>query len=384
METTMQIKCPFCQDGQVIRVNNNDGRTFRWECDNCKEYVENNLVKDLKSGNIPIISLAGAKNSTKTNFMYFLLASIQKNMSFKEALSITNDNFVKKKFEEKYKEEITKILKGNFLPPSMKGEVTTILYGLQQHGKKSYLLFKDTPGEEFDDPVHIIEALPYIQKSSGIILMIDPLEFSLIKRVQAQITGNTEESFESAKRIVEHLKQAIRMSQDNLIENTEQIYDTQIMDIDEIFGGEEFLASDKWAELTVQKTRKEETAQEKIDIPIAVCIGKFDLVLDAVNVDIPNSEYFFDYRHLKKSQEEWSEILGNKSSMLRETLPLLGTSLVSDIEQLFSNVAYFPVILAKPIQGDLNKFNTQDRANLRQGILSPLIWLLHEMKSPQQ
>lgn len=383
MEATTQILCPFCQDGRVIRVNNNDGTTFHWECDTCKEYVENDLVRDLRSGNIPIISLAGAKNSTKTNFMYFLLASIQKNRQFKEALSITNDNFVKKKFEEIYEEEISKILKGNFLPPSMKGEVTTILYGLKQNGKKSYLLFKDTPGEEFDEPVHIVEALPYIQSSSGIILMIDPLEFSLVKKVQTQITGKPEESFESAKRIVEHLSQAIRMSRDNLIENPDHMADTPSMDID-IFGEDEFMPSEKWAELTVYETKKEDTVEEKINIPVAVCIGKFDLVLDAVNVDIPNNEYFFDYRHLKKSQKDCSEILDSKSSMLRDTLPKLGTSLVSDIEQLFSNVAYFPIILAKPMQDDLKKFDTQDRANFRRGILSPLIWLLHEMKPAQQ
>lgn len=368
--------CPFCEEGKLVQMDNEDGKSFHLECDTCKSYVEDEMI----TGQSPIISLAGAKNSTKTNFMYFLLASIKENRELKRALKITNDDFVGGMHEIIYKEKMDEILSGKFLPVSAAGEIQTLIYRLIRKNKYLYLTLKDTAGEEFDNPVQIINSIPHILKSDGIMLLIDPMEFPKVRKMQNQLKTNNKFVFKSAKSVINNLYQAIKINRNNTTKK-DPLPTEPTRKLDESSFGPP-MDSDTWMKIVHSRVKADEINLEdqRIHIPLAVCIAKFDLVLDCINYHIPNQDYFFDYRDMYDETATGIQTIEEKANTLKEILYKLDTTIVDDIEHLFSNVSYFPVILAKPTAISNNtEFDLDDNFNFNKGVLTPLIWLLKEL-----
>ncbi|WP_222429928.1 hypothetical protein [Paenibacillus cremeus] len=293
-----------------------------------------------------VISIIGAKESGKSHYIAVLLDKIMKQMSlnFKCSLQALNDETIHRYREDFYnpiykrKETLNVTLSGRTNDMVKK----PLLYNLSFYGKDFWgrkkissvitLAFFDTAGEDLNNEDTMSTVNKYIYNSSGIILLLDPLQFTDVR---------------------EYLKRGSSIPQ----QNTDP-YEILTRTINIIHKGQDI------------------PAQKLIDIPLAVTLSK----LDALN----NADIMFDESSVVKHPSPHIA----KGSLQEKEFPLIyqeirtfltnfgGSNFVSLAESKFQKHSFFGIsALGKSPQGT-NKIDVVNPHRVE----DPFLWLLSKNK----
>lgn len=351
-------KCPICKIG--ILVNHNSEHIRALICSENQNSEETRqpcgkvFSSDLIGQSIPEISILGAKNTSKTNYIYSLINMLNVDEKYKKAFNIDSNSGYEASDLEVYNSNIDKLDEGYFISQSEAGTLTYNYYLYRNNGSKLALIcLQDSAGEAFSsDLTHLDRAYPNASTSEGLIVMLDPISFDNLKiDFQEIIPG-----YKDNKEVVDMIHNLIYQKYINNPSNISGRYQNVRGQIMRVLGN--------------KRPKREDF---KIEIPIAFCVAKFDILNELSHTYFASYDYFDDNStFLMKNYTENSE-------SLVETIKQLDPALMKIINSKFSNFALFPIHLATPIKGSKGLKFDQDNPNNFRGILSPLIWMLHKL-----
>lgn len=283
-------------------------------------YCHNPLPQATTDGNDMIISIIGARDSGKSNYVGVLTHELQYRVSNKFDFSFG----MIKESNEQYKERFGRWLypeqygqrsgagQAHTVPRTeahIKGRTITMSPPIvcelgKRIGKKIErysLSFLDSAGEDFEDPVAMSTVMPYIAHSKGIIFLLDPMQ---IPNVRNQLAASV----------------------------VQQCSSTQIGEV--ISHGD---VISNVAELI--RTNKKMKKGKVIDIPVVVAFSKFDALKSIVDSsdklwkDSPHADLgAFDCIDLQMVSEEMIGLLS-----------MWGLAdFIDKVKTEFSNVVYLP------------------------------------------
>lgn len=168
-----QQKCPHC-----------GYRSRRFVCPHCYNWLPTDMIENGSE----IISVIGSPSSGKTNYIVALIQQLRK-YGYKMDLQVNptqvyRDGHKDESTQNLFKKFETQLFKDHtvlFKTAVNKAEIPWIFHLTQQStGKDIYLVFYDTAGERFLE--NIKNNAKYLEKSSGVIVLLDVLSVPYIKK----------------------------------------------------------------------------------------------------------------------------------------------------------------------------------------------------------
>lgn len=332
------------------------------ECTQCKVTTgirlcpkcHNPLPQAIDESNDMIISVIGARDSGKSNYVGVLVHELEKRVfnrfdfSFgmiRESQEEYKKRFGKYLFPNEYDSTAKDDRQAHTVPRTeahVKG--TNIIKSLpivcelaKRDGKiKRYSLsFLDSAGEDFEDPIAMATVMPYVANSKGIIFLLDPLQ---ILAVRNQIRPDIVEKSGSV-----NAKEVI--SYENIVQNV----------------------------ATLIRTNKKMKSSEPINIPVVITFSKFDILKDIVDAssrlwkDSPHVDLgAFDDGDLKQVNDEMMGLLQYWGE----------SNFIKSVREEFSNVRYLPCSAFGSCPDASRNVAPPKSLRIEDGIL----WILKELK----
>lgn len=325
-------KCPFCL---ASISNRSQGKTLK--CSNCAS----DLPSDFFKHNSKVITLVGSPDTGKSTFIAMLPRELQSNKAIYRALKLNAKIVGRNARQTLLRQESTLIERrevlgatvfnnGHVMPPL----VIKIRQTQAQRNSTLYLSLFDTAGEEFIDFSKLTKNYPNIGNSDGIIFLIDPLA----------ING---------------IYEALIASEPFLPPFNQKTYGAEQMD---------FEILENLLEIFSKAGRLSTT--QKLNIPIAFCISKADLLSSLLT-----KELHMDIDPKLRKLESLMEQIELNSASMEELLEEYHPRLLHNIAGQVSKYKFFPVA---PIG-----FQPHDHVYLPHkpnpvGILHPVLWILHK------
>jgi hypothetical protein len=350
-----KYKCPYCLNSytkdtfETRQVNN-----FIQEI-KCPNKAENpkgrgllcnkKLPLNFFEGESKIISIVGGSNVGKTYYSVILLKILQEcqplhkigiygNLITTPELKLQVENDLKNLFEQnKFGRTLKEQLRENLL----------IQVTVEKSNKVRHFYFSifDNPGEAFDNQEDIIELLPNVYRSDALILLFEPKQ---IKPFVSQASRNSQEVAlvkdinHVMFNIIEILKNANASSQ-NMVQYNINIFENN-----------------------------------KIKIPVAICVSKFDEIETLFYNQLPNDNKELEYTILS----------GNKINFnfINEMSHEISNQMYNDedgdfrlkklIDNSLNNFSYFGVQSIKNQNGNIS--------HQPKGTVLPLLWIFNQLK----
>ncbi len=315
------------------------------------------LPSDIFERDTKIISLAGGRDSGKSNFItalaYVLMGENDVHANLRVAgvpLEVSNKT-IEKYYNQLY---INKkpIEQTNVDDPSQWEPI--VLSVSLANKAQAYMSLFDTAGEEFRREQDLLAKHPNIGKSNGIILLIDPLQsetgYRYARRLGLPVTPPS-------------------MFPETVIQNLGNVIKTE-QEIHNATSGHSMY--NRWA------TKVANVFQNNNFPSIAICVAKYDLISKYGIIDI-NSDYAFDpmdiYLH-HENKVDWEKI-NQASNDIERVLNRNFAALYGSIQTNFEGMDYkfFGVS-----SFEMNSDFTEITKNEPKGVLTPLLWLLKQMK----
>ena len=147
-------------------------------CPHCHNRIPKQMVKDKGY----IISIIGARSSGKTNYITTLINELmQRGYCFGNIGTVASNvaNKPENRTQARYERDFFNVLYKNGQCPrqtdiSDPRNKIPLIYELSQKGKQSlYLVFYDTAGENFDNPLNIASNVKFLKQSDACIYLLD-------------------------------------------------------------------------------------------------------------------------------------------------------------------------------------------------------------------
>ena len=164
-------KCPTCNT-----VSNH------WACPKCNM----ELPRTIENSNDMIISIVGSRDSGKSNFVAVLVNEMKRifvPFGYSVSIAEVSREDYRRRFG-KYIYEDHKIVKRTESKIDEELDLPIICTIERRDGKKVSAFtfsFMDSAGEDFNDPLVMKQIMPYISKSKGIILLLDPMQLKYVR-----------------------------------------------------------------------------------------------------------------------------------------------------------------------------------------------------------
>lgn len=334
-------KCPYCLDSIINERHTIVEPNMRiCLCSNCGRELPTDFFRNKSH----IITLIGGYDSSKTTFITVLAEQAQQSQGMLVHLDTYSDILGEEAQKIFYRNQNRLYVSHTTVKTTIRPdriEKTPFVMRVSKvsnlKSRSTFISLFDSPGEVFKSIDLLTREHPHIGNSDAIIYLIDPLNIHLIHN----------EIAESKKYKNMFNKGSFDFSENDKILNN--IY--------EIF----------------QRARRT-TRHEKINIPIAFCISKSDL-LDSISTFYTPDDINSDLLSIKDIKEE---ILYTSKEM-EDYLMEYDKKFVIKIKSKFNKYAFFPV---SPI-GKLPEGESIPGGPEPRGVLHPLFWLLTELKFMQ-
>lgn len=304
-------------------------------CPLCKNELPLN-IGEFKNYSLAVI---GAKETGKSNYIAVLINQLKNEIgrSFNCSLQDCGESTISRYREEFYNPlyRHRTVVRG-----TDSGNVDPLIYTLMFERKRLFrspkkeavsLTFFDTAGENLDKIGTMQTYNRYLYKSSGIILLLDPLQ---LPKVREALTGKIE-----------------RMPEENTDVNSIL---TRTIDI-------------------IRTGQNNMDPSKKIDIPIAIAFTKIDAVASLID---PASSLNNESTHISKGFFDKVDFLNSSDEMRSLVEEWLGQELIQKLTFQFSNFAFFG-LSSLGSNPDLDNRIPRFRPFR---VADPLLWLLSEEK----
>ena len=334
-------KCPYCLASIINERHRFVEPNMRiCLCSNC----DRELPTDFFRNKSHIITLIGGSDSSKTTFITVLAEQAQQSQGMLVHLDTYSDILGEEAQRIFYRNQHRLYVSHTTVRTTIRPDriektpfVMRVSKVSNSKSRSTFISLFDSPGEVFKRIDLLTEEHPHIGNSDAIIYLINPLDIHLIHN----------EIADSKKYKNMFNKGSFDFSENDKILNN--IY--------EIF----------------QRARRT-TKHQKINIPIAFCISKSDL-LDSIATFYTPDDINSDLLSIKDINEE---ILYTSKEM-EDYLMEYDKKFVIKIKSKFNKYALFPV---SPI-GKLPEGESIPGGPEPRGVLHPLFWLLTELKFMQ-
>lgn len=329
-------KCPYCLDFISKTTFRAKEKATIPQCSSCGI----DLPVDFFTLQSRVIALVGGTDTAKSTYITVLVHQLLSNRSLLNALNL-QALIVNKEGKKKYNTQYQKLFVNNE-PLETTNRIDAqsappIVIRLRKTNTKRkevmFISLFDTPGDEFNDPDLISEFHPHIANADALIFMIDPLNI---------------------QSIFDEIRPYIPKEADVYEEGLYHV-DVEIIDnLLEVLGREQKI-----------------TLFGKVQMPVAFCISKVDLLEPIMNVYIPEEVG----SEMLNAGEVFEEIQYTSEDLF-EFLQEHDPSLVNGIESQFEEYGFFPVApMGKTPIGHTIKDGIEPK-----GILHPLLWILKKIK----
>jgi hypothetical protein len=324
----------------------NDLKSFRKICPNC--HMNLSTLTSKGKFNTNMIAIIGKRGSGKSNYLGVLLNQLceqyagevgfrvipQESYSVTQDMMVSssdlyNENYYKYIYENNVAVEASESSRRNMQ------QRIPLVYRLEFNNKSIDLVFFDAAGEDLEDSDTLDQFYKYIHHAIGVIFLIDPLDFPLLKQkinYVPSIWENPTSSWEEEESDKLH----------NVIENiANSFYNRGIVSVN-----------------------------KKIKTHFAFAISKLDLFREKINPQITLGRPIFHEGgfNLKKVETQSEDVIG----LLHE---LGGEKVLNLIKRNYnsSNFFAFSALGNSPI-GENRKIKSPSPIN----VADPLLWLLYK------
>lgn len=175
-------KCPSCKTV-----------TSKWACPKCNM----ELPRTIESSNDMIISIVGSRDAGKSNFVAVLVNEL-KRIFVPFGYSVSVADVSREDYQRRFGKfiyEEHRIVRRTESKVDAELDLPIICTIERRNGKKICAFtfsFMDSAGEDFNDPMVMKRVMPYISKSKGIILLIDPMQIRYVREsLSNEIVNNS-------------------------------------------------------------------------------------------------------------------------------------------------------------------------------------------------
>lgn len=307
-------------------------------CPSCENYLNERLCPEcgyalfIEDSSIPNISVSiiGTEGCGKSNYLSVVIEELKR--SFSKAYDcalypIGGDNTIHH-YEKLYYNPI--YLRRECLTSTQQDEIVPLLYSLifsdkNSNGKNCNLTFYDACGENFKSEKVMADYNSSIFNAKGLLYFIDPSQFPLIR-----------EDYESqGKKVCED-------DASNILSRTVRL---------------------------IRHAEGNKNLGQKIDIPIAVCVTKFDTLRSYLDA---SSFISYQSRHLSSPQFDFPDFNSTNYEVQSLIESWNGTEIVNQVRSHFSNYAFFGIssLGASPDE------NNRLQQIIPHRVLDPILWIL--------
>lgn len=325
-------------EGFLYQVMDEEGRETKVRiCPHC----HNPLPFEYGKYPVKYIAVVGITSSGKTIYLAQLLSKIKEILARADLTVIGThveaDNFTKEH----------RIKKGTPLPAGNTTDLLTLpipLNVINNKDKKKYtLVFYDIAGENCVDPESMNKYGMFIENANGIVMIIDPKQFSELFNIAEEENdeNDSDDDTASPEKVVEAMYNA--------------------------FGAVS-------------------SAGGKSNIPLAAALSKSNLLKDSLdyNLNMFQEIKYKEYESFGFPYEEFRNIDTEIRMLLKNRKSMQGTLLANQLTQCFPNHGYFAFsalnVKAVKVVGDDGKtYSTieEDPETLR--VEEPIFWILNQM-----
>ena len=331
--------CPQCGVTSGIRL-----------CPRC----HNPLPNAIDESNDMIISIIGARDSGKSNYIGVLIHDLWKRIFNKFDYSFG----MLRESQEEYKNRFGRYLYPNDYANNKNGEMQAhvvprteanvrgsnivlshpiVCELAQKKGKitRYSLSFLDSAGEDFEDPVAMATVMPYIAHSKGIIFLLDPMQ---IQDVRNRVGENI-------------VRRSGSVQWGEVISHEDVIFNVA----------------------TLIRTNKKMKPDKPIDIPVVIAFSKFDALKGIVD---SSSRLWKDSPHVSLGAFDQVDLNQVNEEMIGQLHMWGAAGFVEKVRTEFSNVVFLPCSAfgSCPDQD----WNVAPPKSLR--IEDGILWILKELK----
>jgi len=370
----MLYKCPYClysfrkgeelaerlNEDIVVQLCPNPAMAEDSEQKKCGRRLPLNFMKSESK----VIALAGAANVGKTYYYLALLKQLKFNTILHE-IGIIGDTESDEDATEKINHFYEEINNGTRLlaTTSIKNALQSVIHLRITRGdqvKHVYLSFFDTPGEKFTDQDYMLKNLPHVYKADGLLFLFEPKQ---IKKLWKTI-----------------IRDNSYLRAENAPENLYKVLDTIIEVIRHVRAnhpggatggsGKDKLLTQAWEDFVNSLGR------QKLPVPVALAVSKFDQLEKSMNVTIPFDDTDFETMCIKKGRFD-EKMINTISSEIAQSITGMPDG-EPGIEQLLrSSLADYAFFGVKSV--DVDEVGKPIYLH-PQGVLLPLIWLLIKLR----
>jgi hypothetical protein len=350
-----EYKCPYCMNSytkDTFETKSVNNYIQEVRCPNKAEnpngkgvLCNKKLPLNFFEGESKIISIVGGANVGKTYYSIILLKILQECQPLHK-IGIYGNLITTPELKSQLELDLKNLSQQNKFSSTIKDhlrENLLIQVSIENSKKVKHIYFSlfDNPGEAFDSQEDIIEKLPNVYRSDALILLFEPKQ---IKPFVAEATRNSEEmaivsDINSVMfNIIEILKNANSSSQ-NLQRNILNIFENN-----------------------------------KIKIPVAICVSKFDEIETLFYNQLPNDNKELEYTILSGNKINFNFI----SEMSNEISSQMYNDEDGDfrlkklIDNSLGNYSYFGVQSIKNQNGNI--------IHQPKGAVLPLLWIFKQLK----
>lgn len=315
----------------------------------------NILPGAIDESNDMIISIIGARDSGKSNYVGVLIHELQKRVMDKFDFAFSMINESKDEYSERF---------GSFLYPDeykkgatagtsahtvrrteahVRGASVTLSPPIvcelaKEKGRKIKrysLSFLDSAGEDFEDPAAMATVMPYIAGSKGIIFLLDPMQ---IPKVRNQIDESIVKSSGSTE-------MGEVTSHESVISNVAKLI----------------------------RTKNKMRTDKKIDIPVVVAFSKFDALKGIVD---SQSKLWNDSPHAKLGEFDKMDLKQVDAEMRGLLHVWNAADFIRLVETEFSNAVFLPCSAFGACPDSSGNVAPPKSLRLEDGVL----WVMNELK----
>ncbi len=299
-------------------------------CPNCTHDLPGNILESPTK----IISIVGAKGSGKSYFVGTFLMKVMEDGIFARPPLSAACRWLEKcqdEYENRFKSPIDsrKPLPGTNLVDDLIREYPPLLMEIsrKQSGsiKANTFSFFDAAGENFEDPAILTQVGAYLGHSVAIIVILDPWQ---LPKLEAAFNSVGFKSNHSEKKYSE------------IIDNTIMIIRNQMG-----------------------------LPKGKINIPLCLCISKWDLVTKVPNLISP--DYTIAHQDMSNYDKDF---IDTASEELKDFLVNYEPNLINTVEQNFETTKYF----AFSAWGFSNEESTGSPVIASYKVEDPILWLFDQ------
>jgi len=349
-----EYKCPYClnsytKDNYETRSINNFIQEIR--CPNRAENPDGRgllcnkkLPLNFFDGDSKIISIVGGSNVGKTYYSIILLKILQECQPLHK-IGIYGNLICTPDLKRQVDQDLKDLFENNRFNATLKDSLReNILIQVSIENSKSvrhiYFSLFDNPGEAFDDQDDIINILPNVYRSDALILLFEP------------------------KQIKPFISEASRKSQEVAVVKD---INTVIFNIIEILKHTSRDDSNQSNFISIFENNK-------IKIPVAICVSKFDEIENLFFNQLPSDNKELEYSILSSNKINFNLIkeISNEISSQIFNEDNGDIRLKRTIENSLCNYSFFGVQSIKNQDGKIS--------HNPKGAVLPLLWIFKQLK----